>query len=472
MTILSGVKLKLYPNKTQKQTIEQTFGNSRFVWNQFRNMQENRYEAMIDDYNSYKKQAKENGDKIINPIYIGDYDMQKMLTELKKEHSWLYLSDATVLQKTLSNLDKAYKNFFKKPNQFEKPKFKSRKHRSQSFTGRSQKQKSGKTDVRVTGNHYVHVPKLGSIKVSKTTRINGQIKEYTITRESFGNYYISFQIEEPNRELLVKTKQLMGGDLGLTHLLTLSNGLKFPKFSPGQTLAFSLKAQSKASKSMNRNSKILTTNELIYLIEKGIFDDDKYDASNLFDFKNHEKRMKKSAKAQRKVANKRHDYLHKLTTKLVETYDVIVLEDLKVKNMLKNHKLAKAISNASWATLIRFLRYKCEWYGKLFILVPPHYTSRVCHQCGWDSGKKPLDIREWTCSHCHETHDRDINAAINILYRGLETHLQSQLILLNEQIKNGYFSTVFFQFSTVFFQVASQWIKQTISYFNQALEIA
>ena len=465
MTILSGVKLKLYPNKTQKQTIEQTFGNSRFVWNQFRNMQENRYEAMIDDYNSYKKQAKENGDKIINPIYIGDYDMQKMLTELKKEHSWLYLSDATVLQKTLSNLDKAYKNFFKKPNQFEKPKFKSRKHRGQSFTGRSQKQKSGKTDVRVVGNHYVHVTKLGFIKVSKTTRINGQIKEYTITRESFGNYYISFQIEEPNRELLVKTKQLMGGDLGLTHLLTLSNGLKFPKFSPGQTLAFSLKAQSKASKSMDRNSKILTTNKLIYLIEKGIFDDDKYDASNLFDFKNHEKRMKKSAKAQRKVANKRHDYLHKLTTKLVETYDVIVLEDLKVKNMLKNHKLAKAISNASWATLIRFLRYKCEWYGKLFILVPPHYTSRVCHQCGWDSGKKPLDIREWTCSHCHETHDRDINAAINILYRGLETHLQSQLILLNEQIKNGYFSTVFFQ-------VASQWIKQTISYFNQALEIA
>ena len=465
MTILSGVKLKLYPNKTQKQTIEQTFGNSRFVWNQFRNMQENRYEAMIDDYNSYKKQAKENGDKIINPIHIGDYDMQKMLTELKKEHSWLYLSDATVLQKTLSNLDKAYKNFFKKPNQFEKPKFKSRKHRSQSFTGRSQKQKSGKTDVRVTGNHYVHVPKLGSIKVSKTTRINGQIKEYTITRESFGNYYISFQIEEPNRELLVKTKQLMGGDLGLTHLLTLSNGLKFPKFSPGQTLAFSLKAQSKASKSMNRNSKILTTNELIYLIEKGIFDDNKYDASDLFDFKNHEKRMKKSAKAQRKVANKRHDYLHKLTTNLVETYDVIVLEDLKVKNMLKNHKLAKAISNASWATFVRFLRYKCEWYGKLFILVPPHYTSRICHQCGWDSGKKPLNVREWTCPHCHETHDRDINAAINILYRGLETYLQSQLILLNEQLKNGYFSTVFFQ-------VASQWIKQTINYFNQALEIA
>ena len=94
----------------------------------------------------------------------------------------------------------------------------------------------------------------------------------------------------------------------------------------------------------------------------------------------------------------------------------------------------------------------------------PHYTSRICHHCGWDSGKKPLDIREWTCPHCHETHDRDINAAINILYRGLETYLQSQLMLLNEQAKNGYFTTVFFQ-------VALQWLKQTITYFNQALEI-
>ena len=464
MTILSGVKLKLYPNKEQKHIIEQTFGNSRFVWNQFKNMQENRYNAMVDDYNSYKEQAKENGEKIINPVYIDAYGMQKMLTPLKKDHPWLYSSDATVLQKTLSNLDQAYKNFFTKPDQFEKPKFKSRKHRSQAFTGKSNKQKSGKTSVYVAGSRYVYVPKLGFIKTSKTTRINGQIKEYTITRESFGDYYISFQIEEPDRELLVKTKQLMGGDLGLISLLTLSDGLKFPKFNPGQTLTLSLKAQSKASKSMDRNSKILNTKELIYLIETGIFDENKYDTSDLFDFKNHEKRMKKSAKAQRKVANKRHDYLHKLTTALVKAYDVIVLEDLKVKNMLKNHKLAKAISNASWATFVRFLRYKCDWYGKLFILVPPHYTSRICHHCGWDSGKKPLDIREWTCPHCHETHDRDINAAINILYRGLETYLQSQLILLNEQAKNGYFATVFFQ-------VALQWLKQTITYFNQALEI-
>ena len=206
MTILSGVKLKLYPNKTQKQTIEQTFGNSRFVWNQFRNMQENRYDAMIDDYNSYKEQAKENGDKIINPIYVWDYDMQKMLTELKKEQPWLHLSDATVLQKTVSTLDQAYKNFFKKPDQFEKPKFKSRKHRSQSFTGRANKLRSGKTSVYVAGSRYVYVPKLGFIKTSKTAQINGQIKEYTIIRESFGDYYISFQIEEPDRELFVKTK--------------------------------------------------------------------------------------------------------------------------------------------------------------------------------------------------------------------------------------------------------------------------
>ena len=185
MTILSGVKLKLYPNKTQQQTIEQTFGNSRFVWNQFKNMQENRYNAMIDDYNSYKKQAKENGNKIINPIYIGDYDMQKLLTELKKENSWLHRSDATVLQKTLSTLDRAYKNFFKKPDQFEKPKFKSRKHRSQSFTGRVNKQKSGKTSVYVAGPRYVYVPKLSFIKTSKTTRIMTNTSTFVIQRMIF-----------------------------------------------------------------------------------------------------------------------------------------------------------------------------------------------------------------------------------------------------------------------------------------------
>ena len=465
MTILSGVKLKLYPNKVQRETIEQTFGNSRFVWNQFRNTQEKRYKAMIDDYNQYKEQAKETNQKIINPIYIDAYGMQKMLTILKKDYPWLHLSDATVLQKTLATLEQAYKNFFKKPKQFEKPKFKSRKNRKQTFTGKSNKKKSGQTSVFVAGSRYVYIPKLGFIKVSKTTRINGQIKEYTIIRESFGDYYISFQIEEPDRELIVKTKQLIGGDLGLTHLLTLSNGFKFPKFSPGQALAISLNAQSKASKSAHHNLKVLNTNALSYLVETDAFDMDKLDVSELSEFKNHEKRKKKSAKAQRKVANKRYDYLHKLTTELVKTYDVIVLEDLKVKNMLKNHKLAKVISNASWATFVRLLRYKCEWYGKLFILVPPHYTSRVCHQCGWDSGKKPLGIREWTCPHCHETHDRDVNAAINILYRGLETYLQEQLIVLNEQATNGYFSTVFFQ-------VASQWIHQTIRYFNQALELA
>ena len=141
MTILSGVKLKLYPNKVQRETIEQTFGNSRFVWNQFRNTQEKRYKAMIDDYNQYKEQAKETNQKIINPIYIDAYGMQKMLTILKKDYPWLHLSDATVLQKTLATLEQAYKNFFKKPKQFEKPKFKSRKNRKQTFTGKSNKKK-------------------------------------------------------------------------------------------------------------------------------------------------------------------------------------------------------------------------------------------------------------------------------------------------------------------------------------------
>ena len=119
----------------------------------------------------------------------------------------------------------------------------------------------------------------------------------------------------------------------------------------------------------------------------------------------------------KKVANKRKDYLHKLTTHLVRQYDVIAIEDLKVKNLQKNHCLAKAIANASWSMFRQMLEYKCERYGKELIAVNPKNTSRICSKCGFNSGAKPLEIREWTCPNCQAHHDRDINAAVNIVYK-------------------------------------------------------
>src|SRR5699024_11324473 len=141
---------------------------------------------------------------------------------------------------------------------------------------------------------------------------------------------------------------------------------------------------------------------------------------SLDSFTNWQKAQTIKAKYQAKVANQRKDYLHKVTTELVKKYDVIVIEDLKAKNLQKNHHLAKSIANASWYQFRTMLEYKCQWYGKQLIVVKPNYTSQICSNCGYASGKKPLEIREWTCLKCGAHHDRDINAAVNILHKGLK----------------------------------------------------
>lgn len=135
------------------------------------------------------------------------------------------------------------------------------------------------------------------------------------------------------------------------------------------------------------------------------------------DYVNWQKARKQKAVYQAKIANKRKDYLHKITTKLVKQYDVIVIEDLKIKNLMKNHHLAKSIANASWRMFRQMLEYKCKWYGKKLITVDPRNTSRICSKCRFNSGAKPLEIREWTCPNCQAHHDRDINAAVNILHK-------------------------------------------------------
>ena len=139
----------------------------------------------------------------------------------------------------------------------------------------------------------------------------------------------------------------------------------------------------------------------------------------LEDYSNWQRARQQKARYQAKVANKRKDYLQKITTELVRNYDVIVIEDLKTKNLLKNHCLAKSISNNSWYLFREMLEYKCKWYGKKLVIVSPNYTSQICSSCGYHSGKKPLAIREWTCPKCGTHHDRDINAAVNILNKGL-----------------------------------------------------
>ncbi len=379
--MLKGIKLRLYPNKTQQGMLWQMFGNERFVWNQMLGMMNERY--------------KNNQ----NLPFLKKFKLNYLLKPLKKEYPFLKNSDSSSLQVVNENLNQAWDNFFDdKTGKVGKPRFHSRKYLKKSYTGKS--------IVKIVGRRYLYLPKLGYVKTSKTGVLNDvKIKRYTVLLEPTGKYYLSIQAEVPELPKFKKTGKRVGIDVGIADLAILSNGLKYPSFDGSY---FEKKARTWQRKYSRRR----------HLAQMLCLQDKNKKAlcpRDLYNFSNWQRAQKLKARYQRKVADQRQDYLHKLTTHLVKQYDVIAIEDLKVKNLQKNHHLAKSIANASWSMFRQMLEYKCQWYGKELIVVSPKNTSRICSNCGHNSGEKPLDIREWTCSICHVHHDRDINAAVNIL---------------------------------------------------------
>lgn len=250
------------------------------------------------------------------------------------------------------------------------------------------------------------------IKTSKTGLLNKvEIKRYTVLQNSTGRYYVSLMVEVKNPEPFKKIGKQVGIDMGIADLAILSNGIKYPTFDGSYYKKKTIEWQRKYSRRYNLTNRLCLQDKNRKVICP----------RNLDSFKNWQKAQKMKARFQAKVANKRHDYLQKLTTRLVRQYDVIVIEDLRTKNLIKNHHLAKSISNAAWYLFRMMLEYKCKWYGKKLIAVDPKNTSRICSNCGYNSGVKPLNVREWTCPKCHVHHDRDINAAVNILNRAVKT---------------------------------------------------
>ena len=379
--VLKGIKLRLYPNRTQQNQLEQMFGNDRFVWNQMLAMMNERYQ----------------NNKALP--FLGKFKLNYLLKPLKKEYPFLKTSDSSSLQVVNEFLTQSWKNFFQdKSGQIGKPRFHSRKYLKKSYTGKS--------IIKTAGKRYLKIPKLGYVKTSKTGVLqNTKVKRYTVVLEPTGKYYLSLQAEIPEPEKYSLTGKQVGIDVGVADLAILSNGLKYPSFNSSY---FEKKAkvwQKKYSRRrhlvkllvlQNKNKKVLCPR-------------------SLESFTNWQKAQKSKAKYQAKAANQRRDYLHKLTTHLVKQYDVIAIEDLKTKNLLKNHHLARAIANQSWRELRSQLEYKCEWYGKQLVIVNPRKTSQICSNCGYDDGKHTLDIRQWDCPKCGTHHDRDINAAKNIL---------------------------------------------------------
>ena len=389
-TVLKGVKLRLYPNKEQERDLRQMCGNDRFLWNLLNGMLQSRYENNKHLYKGDKsKEAKEKRKHVM----LSAYDMNYLLPLLRVEFPFLGYSDYSAMQVVTSNLNKAYSNFFKNPSHFGLPKFKKLGVCKLSYTGKSV--------IRILARRYLKLPKIGRIKTSKTGVLKDvKIKRYTIEYDSTHRWYITFQVEAQVDEF-EKTNKTVGLDLGLTDVVIGSDGFKSGRFlvlgleneiKSKQRIYSRRKHYADVKIAMDKNMKVINPRTLL-------------------DFMNVEKARVTKIKSQKRLANKRKDFLHKLSTNLVKSYDVIVIEDLNSKNMMKNHKLAKAIGNASWYEFRTMLEYKCKWYGKQLIIVPPHYTSQECSNCHHNGGKKTLDIRDWVCDNCGIHHDRDINAA-------------------------------------------------------------
>ena len=381
--MIKGIKLRLYPNANQRDQLTQMFGNGRFIWNQMLAMVKERYQN--------------------NPSssFVNEYGMNYLVKSLKKEYPFLKESDSSSLQVSNHYLDQSFKMLFKHQGGY--PRFKSRKATKQSYTGKS--------TCKVIAKRRIKLPKLGSIRTSKTSQLEGlKIKRYTVTLDSTSRYYLSLVVDDPNIQPLEKTGAVIGIDMGVADLAITSDGKKYSKFRIPYLDNKVAEAQSRFSKRKQRA-----------LVRVRQWNHNHKDTKmELEDYSNWQRARVSKSRYQAKIANKRKDYLQKITTELVKNYDVIVMEDLRTKNLLKNHHLAKSISNQSWREFRILLEYKCKWYGKQLITVRPNYTSQICSNCGYHSGKKSLDVREWTCPKCGTHHDRDINASINILNRGLK----------------------------------------------------
>ena len=377
MIVTKSIRVRLYPTEEQEVLINKTLGCVRFVHNQ----------TLSDCKQSYEqtKHLPSKKERITN------------LVSLKGEYEFLKEVDSAALQQSVRNLNSAFDNFFKNRSHFGFPKYKSKHNLKQSYRT---PHNNGAADV--LDNKHLKLPKLGRVRTKRFDMPEVyKIFSITVERTTTGKYYASICIETEVQSL-PKTGKQVGFDLGLIDLLIGSDGTRYerPKF------AYVYK--DKLAKEQRKLSKMRTKLERVN--------------ANLSECKNYQKQKRKVSKLHEHVANCTKDFNHKLSRKLVEEYDLIAVENLNVSGLLKNHKLAYSISDVRWSQLLNFIKYKCLWYGKEFRQVDRFYaSSKICSCCGTYHKDivSSLLVREWTCPDCGTHHDRDVNAAKNILIKAL-----------------------------------------------------
>ena len=377
MLIYKAYRYRIYPTKEQEELIIKTFGCARFVFNYFLALTEHTYE--------------ETG-KTVNHS-----DRSAMLPKLRNGERTGFLKevDSIALQASLEDLDDGYKRFFTGQNQ--KPKFKEKADSVQSYTTKVVTKNGKSVNIWIEGDK-IRLPKLGFVKMKNTRNPLGRIINVTVRRKASGHFFASVLVEE-EVYALPKTGSSVSIDLGLKEFAILSTGEKIenPRFYRVQE-----EKLAKAQRILKRREHRAK--------ERGV------DPETV---KNYLKAKQKVAEIHEKIANQRKDFAQKLSTILVKNHDLICVEDLKAKNLLKNHCLAKSIQDAGWRLFVALLEYKCRWYGKELSRISQWFpSSQLCSSCGAHTGKKPLSVREWDCPECGKHHDRDVNAALNILREG------------------------------------------------------
>lgn len=383
-----GFKYRIYPNESQRDQIARTLGCCRFVYNR----------ALDVKKTAYSETGKS----------IATNDLIKMIPAWKRdpETSWLAQVDSMALQQSIRDLDRAYKNFFRRVREGGKPgfpKFKSRRHARQSY-----RTNGGK----VLDRNHIALPKLGTVRAKVSRPLQGRFISVTVSLDAAGRYFATFLcIDVPSKDAPATDREV-GIDLGVETLATLSDGTKI------ENPRHLKKYERKLAREQRRLSR-----------RKGARKGEKQSRRYL-------KQRKRVARIHANIADARTDALHKVTTMLADENQVLCMEDLNAKGMMKNHHLAKAVTDASFGEFARLLEYKCDERGRSLVKIGRFYpSSKTCSACGHRLDALPLSVRSWDCLACGAHHDRDVNAARNILTEG-------KRILSNTQGTAGHAGTV------------------------------